>query len=532
MPDQQARYLRPDVVIEPLINHWPAQLQLLAPVTAALTITRVHRGLLESFVDAPDLHLNAARQPELSGGSFVDIAQDKVSDAKSLLRAMHANLNELFDLANAVSELNRVLSSETRGLSLHGVYGKVPECLRGFVELVYDGCHNPRIRYLEPLLYKSRLYREDLQSVHLWRADGDGRSSMHSTPRLDDAASVTLSVPFRDAALDALARARREPARVEALSAALGVTARDMPAFESFFTDTPPLPRNASRRGGGARVRYLGHAGVLVETERCAVLVDPVLGYGHKAPPPRYTFADLPARIDAVLITHGHPDHFNLENLLQLRHAADRIIVPRSGMGSILDPSLEHALRAAGFGNVTGVEPMDRIAVGDDLEILALPFFGEHGDMEICSKTCYGITAAHSTFVLGADAATPDPRVFDLVKGELGDVEAVFLAMEPHGAPLRWGYAHLFARPVSREMDRSRRQRAANADEIIAMLERMKPKRFYNYAMGLEPWMFPILGVSEGHAAERVPAQDTVADYCSSHGIEFEKPFASMELLL
>jgi hypothetical protein len=60
------------------------------------------------------------------------------------------------------------------------------------------------------------------------------------------------------------------------------------------------------------RVRYFGHACVLVET---AVLTDPFVSYDYPAEVPRYTLADLPDQIDYALITHAHSDHLEYYRL-------------------------------------------------------------------------------------------------------------------------------------------------------------------------------------------------------------------------
>ena len=79
------------------------------------------------------------------------------------------------------------------------------------------------------------------------------------------------------------------------------------------------------------------------------------LSYDYHADLPRYTYSDLPDRIDYVVITHNHQDHVLLETLLQLRHQIGTVIVlalrtahhpaPRSQNRSFA-PSLGLELRA------------------------------------------------------------------------------------------------------------------------------------------------------------------------------------------
>jgi Diiron non-heme beta-hydroxylase N-terminal domain len=68
------------------------------------------------------------------------------------------------------------------GSSLLPLYYAVPEPFRGFVELVYDVDNQPAIRFLEPLLKRSRYYNESAQSIALSVVRGDDRPFVFSTP--------------------------------------------------------------------------------------------------------------------------------------------------------------------------------------------------------------------------------------------------------------------------------------------------------------------------------------------------------------
>ena len=52
----------------------------------------------------------------------------------------------------------RLLQTEAQGDSLESYYNKVPEMLKGLVELVYDLNNHPSIRLIESLLYFSLYY--------------------------------------------------------------------------------------------------------------------------------------------------------------------------------------------------------------------------------------------------------------------------------------------------------------------------------------------------------------------------------------
>ena len=84
----------------------------------------------------------------------------------------------------------------------------------------------------------------------------------------------------------------------------------------------------------GLRLTYVGHATVMIETDGARLLTDPVLGR-HLGPLRRLGPAPDPATlgaIDGVLISHGHPDHFDGASLRALA-GSPLLVVPR-GLGA------------------------------------------------------------------------------------------------------------------------------------------------------------------------------------------------------
>ena len=86
----------------------------------------------------------------------------------------------------------------------------------------------------------------------------------------------------------------------------------------------PPPPREVPL--GGLRVTFINHATTLLQLDGVNVLTDPI--YAERASPfdfvgprrvrpPGIKFADLP-RIDAVVLSHNHYDHLNLETLRRI----------------------------------------------------------------------------------------------------------------------------------------------------------------------------------------------------------------------
>jgi UDP-MurNAc hydroxylase len=113
------------------------------------------------------------------------------------------------------------------------------------------------------------------------------------------------------------------------------------------------------------RVTLLGHASVLVELDGATCLMDPVLGdpfeEGTVASCPRRSVdIDLLPAIDILVISHRHPDHFDVASLDRVARDVDAICPP--------DPLIVYALRELGFSQVHPVKPMAPI-VGLDFEL-------------------------------------------------------------------------------------------------------------------------------------------------------------------
>ena len=54
-------------------------------------------------------------------------------------------------MADAINELNDLLQNHAQGYSLQPLYAKIPEILRGYVELYYDLNDQPNFRFFETL---------------------------------------------------------------------------------------------------------------------------------------------------------------------------------------------------------------------------------------------------------------------------------------------------------------------------------------------------------------------------------------------
>jgi L-ascorbate metabolism protein UlaG (beta-lactamase superfamily) len=523
-------YLKQNIQVEPLIDHWYAWPHLIPPATAARNITERHMKIMNSYVSSPQIHLNSVKNPKMAGGPFIDLGGERVNEVRALRDRSKTERAHLFELSAAISQLDNMIRMQAKGYSLHPLYCQVPEILRGYVELVYDLNHQPSFRLIEPLLYKSRYYDQSMQSLMLSAIRSDNRPFMLSTPRLEDDASLHLRLPFASPVIDDLFRLKGSPAPGEEIKDMLGVSGREAELVSSFLTPEPP-PRYLSYRGTGARWRYFGHACILIESQGVSMLFDPVLSYTYESGISRYTYLDLPDSIDYVLITHDHQDHVLFETLLQIRHKIKNIVVPRNGGGHLQDPSLKLLLEQCGFKNVIEATEMDAIDTGK-LRITALPFLGEHADLDIRSKMAWLVKLGSHSMIFAADSCNIEPRLYEHIHHEVGDVDALFLGMECDGAPLTWLYGPLLTTRMERAMDESRRLSGSNFEQGKSIVELFKCKDVYVYAMGQEPWLNHVMNVRYTSESRPMVESNKLISWCHERGITAERLFGEREILI
>jgi L-ascorbate metabolism protein UlaG (beta-lactamase superfamily) len=517
------------VVVEPLIDQWYAWPQLLSPVQAAMNLVERHLKIMDSYVKAPQVHAAALKNPSMIGGPFINYGGQRVGEIRELCERTRRERKGLIDLHRAVHDLDDMLRKEARGASLEPLYSKVPEPLRGYVELVYDLNDHPSFRLLENLLYKSPFYDESAQSVMAWPMTGDERPFILSTPRLDDG-HPHLRKPFRHEGLDALFSMSCESQSLAWLRERLELDDTSAAAVARLLTVTPPR-KSRPVEGVMTRWRYFGHACVLVESRSASVLVDPAISYGYPSAIERYTFEDLPERIDYVLLTHGHADHVMIETLLRLRHRIGEIVVPPSTGGALQDPSLKSMLRAIGFRKVRELDLLEEIEL-DGGRIVGLPFLGEHGDLNIRTKLAYRVEMNGHSIVLAADSSNLDPKLYAHLYDLFGHADALFLGMECDGAPMSWIYGPLLTRPISRADDQTRRLASSKSERALAIVESLGAKELYVYAMGQEPWLGHVMSIKYTEQSVPIVESNKLLDACAGKGIPAERLFGRKERVL
>ena len=102
-------------------------------------------------------------------------------------------------------------------------------------------------------------------------------------------------------------------------------------------------------------VTLLGHASVLVELRGTNCLMDPVFGDPFEegavaSCPKRLVYPDRLPHIDILIISHRHPDHFDIPSLARISRDCD-VICP-------VDPLIAYTLKQLGFSRIHPVQPM------------------------------------------------------------------------------------------------------------------------------------------------------------------------------
>ncbi|WP_320534927.1 MBL fold metallo-hydrolase [Robbsia andropogonis] len=142
------------------------------------------------------------------------------------------------------------------------------------------------------------------------------------------------------------------------------------------WIDQPALVPDVPPRVDGSRmvVTFINHASVLIQHRGLNILADPIYSehagpFGLFGPerhtPPGIAFDKLP-RIDVIVLSHNHYDHFDMPTLKRLaRRWPDAIVVSGLGNGA--------PLRAVGFHDVHEVDWWQQVPLRDDVAVTAVP---------------------------------------------------------------------------------------------------------------------------------------------------------------
>lgn len=524
-------YLKRGTRIEPLACRWWAWSHLIAPLQQAMNITFRQIPLLRSFLDDHEIHAVTSEDPRLLGGPYMHLKASDLPATAALLDSTLSQCEHMIRFAEDLASLDRKLQAEARGFSVDGYYADLPASLSGLVEIAYDLNNHPTLRVFEQFLYDGALKNDMTQEIAFSSRRDEERDFFLNTPRLTHADRVITAIPFNHAAFDDIAEGRLRPIDFERLADTLCIPDRDRSRFREFFTTRPPVRNSPRYEADGVRIRYFGHACVLVQTSSISILVDPYVAWDDESNDKTLTFADLPDHIDYVFITHSHQDHCCPEVLLQLRNRIGTLIVPGNNPLSIADPSLRLLLCSLGFCNVTVLEPLERLAIPDG-QVTSLPFFGEHCGLDVLSKQGLFLELKGKRLLFLADSAGVDRSLYRRLAPRIGQVDVVFIGMECRGAPLTWLYGPYLTTPVSRQHDDSRRLSGSDCEQAWAILQEIPTARAYVYAMGQEPWLKFMMGLQYEPDSVQIVESDQFVLRCRQAGIDSERLYGTKEVYL
>lgn len=498
----EARYaLAESTCVEPLVGRWIAWPHVTAPVTQSLHLLNYQIKTLDSYIANPAIHEASCRNPKLLGGAFVDVPAARSSEVRAFLAETEDTFSDSLAFARALIEFHNKLVSEATGESLEGYYQRLPDPLRGYVELLYDYYNRPIVRPLEGLLYRSGCYKKEAQSLRLFRQGSDlERPYYMSTPRLPGDDALDWGVAFDDPRIDELFRLDQEPKSFDEIRSLLDAPASQDAKLHAILRETDGAVR-APWSGDGVRVRYFGHACALIESEGVSILVDPLIAVRpDRRDVERFSFGDLPERIDYVLITHGHHDHFVIESLLRLRHKIGALVVPKNSGVFYGDLSLMLLARRLGFQDVREVDSFDEFAIPNG-RIVAVPFLGEHNDLPT-AKAAYFLRLGARSLLFAADSNCLDPGIYAHLVRETGPIDTLFIGMECVGAPLTWVYGPILPNKPAHRHSQGRRSNGCNSDTALELARAVRCRQAFVYAVGREPWVRYLLALT--------PAEDDV----------------------
>jgi L-ascorbate metabolism protein UlaG (beta-lactamase superfamily) len=524
--------LAPSVRNVPLVNSWFAHPYLVSPLTLGLFTKHSHLPMLESFLEDPAQHLESATLPELLGGPFINYPGDPADMARFRDQTLELCALQLRS-ADAINAMFQMLQSQAKGAGVPPLYAQVDPLIRAGVDIQYDVAKQPSPRFIEPVFYDSPLCDPSLQTCMLERASYEPRTFVLSTPQIRRSeGSVDLRMPFGHPLWNEL---HGGTDNVRALMDKLQpfVTAADK-ALPLLLAMMEPRRPGASKEGwpaDGVRIRYFGHACVLMECAETSILIDPLLSYPGESKIQHFTFDDLPERIDYVLITHPHQDHIVFETLLRLRPRVNHMVVGKSGGGSLPDVSLKLMLKHCGFDNIIEMGEYDTLPIPGG-RIIGAPFYGEHADLDIRGKLAFGIQMHHAGCLFFADSNPPEPEFYEPLRKLMPRVDCLFLGMECVGAPATWLYGPLLQKMLTRGEDQSRRLDGCDSAKSLRMHQFFNPEHLFVYAMGAEPWLTHITSIQYSEEATQFKEARIVEKTLRAQGRHAEVLFGKMEMLL
>ena len=240
-----------------------------------------------------------------------------------------------------------------------------------------------------------------------------------------------------------------------------------------------PVDAKALQAAPGLRAFWIGHASVYVEIDGVRLLVDPVFSeyaspfaYGpRRFHPPPIALADLPP-IDAVLVTHDHYDHLDMDAAKQLAARGAVFHVPL-GIGAHLERWKIPA------GQIREYEWWQEQSVRG-VRIVSTPtrhYSGRGLAKNVALWTSWSVIGARHRFYVSGD--TGYAGHFREIGDKLGPFDLSFVKTGAYGPGASWADIHMSAE------DAVRAHREVRA-------KRMVPVHWGTFNLAFHAWDEPI----------------------------------------
>lgn len=164
------------------------------------------------------------------------------------------------------------------------------------------------------------------------------------------------------------------------------------------------------------KVTLLGHASVLVEMDGAVCLMDPVFFDPFEegavvSCPKRVVHPERLPPVDTLIVSHRHPDHFDLVSLAQVPRDCD-VIIPA-------DPLLAYALQKLGFDRIQPVHPMGPI-LSERFELYPT-------ESQVRTVREFGMVFKDSSGIFWNQVDSfLSPQTIDAVAARFGDIDLLF----------------------------------------------------------------------------------------------------------
>jgi len=232
----------------------------------------------------------------------------------------------------------------------------------------------------------------------------------------------------------------------------------------------------------GLRAFWIGHASLYLEIDGVRLLFDPVFS-DHASPfafgpkrfhPPPIALADLPP-IDAVLITHDHYDHLDMDTIAQLARRGERtLFVVPLGIGAHLERWGVAAAR------IRELEWGQQQMVGA-ARVVSTPARHYSGrrlrDRNATLWTSWSVLGARHRFFVSGDTGYSEH--FRAIGEQFGPFDLAFVKVGAYGPGAPWLDIHMSAEDAVRA-----------ARDVRA--KRMFPEHWGTFNLAFHAWDEPI----------------------------------------